>query len=214
MQGKLSFELSYCLDEDFDLERITIPIIGILSMVMEPELNIGFCFSISLEAKVHKTILNTQKILEKTEIKDEEEEEDEDDDDDTKLELKVSGKAEMSLSVSAGIIVCDTYIFYMAFLAGIKGLLGKGEIGYSLNINFNKGNIIVEKFFIFESFYISLFLKIEIKIKTPFVNFKFNIYIFNVPLFGIKTEVHDTITKILGKMIYEDFIENNKYQLP
>ena len=183
-------------------------------MVMEPELNIGFCFSISLEAKVHKTILNTQKILEKTEIKDEEEEEDEDDDDDTKLELKVSGKAEMSLSVSAGIIVCDTYIFYMAFLAGIKGLLGKGEIGYSLNINFNKGNIIVEKFFIFESFYISLFLKIAIEIKTPFANFKFNIYIFNVPLFGIKTEVHDTITKILGKMIYEDFIENNKYQLP
>ena len=70
MQGKLSFELSYSLDEDFGLQRITIPLIGILSMIMEPELNIGFCFSISLEAKVHKTILNSQKNLEKTEIKD------------------------------------------------------------------------------------------------------------------------------------------------
>lgn len=211
MQGKLSFELNYCLDEDFDLQNITIPIIGILSMVLEPELNIGFCFSISLKAKVHKTILNTQKILEKTEIK---EEDDDDDEDDTKLELKVLGKAEMSLSVSAGIIVCDTKIFYMAFLAGIKGLLGKGEIGFSLTINFNKGDIIIDKFAIYESFYISLFLKIAIEINTGFAKFKFNIYIFNIPLFGIKNEEHDTITKILGKMIYEDFIEYNKYQLP
>ena len=90
-----------------------------------------------------------QKFINKSEIKgNEEEEEDEDDDDDTKLELKVWGKAEESLSVSAGFVFFNTEIFYMAFLAGIKGLLGSGEIGFALTINFNKGDIIVDKFYI------------------------------------------------------------------
>ena len=124
MLGKLSFEFSYCLSNDFDLKEIIIPIIGIFNIVLEPEIELGFCFSLGIEAKVHKKILNTEYIINKSEIKGNEEEEDEDDDDDdTKLELKVWGKAEESLSVSAGFVFFNTEIFYMAFLAGIKGLL-------------------------------------------------------------------------------------------
>ena len=101
----------------------------------------------------------------------------------------------------------------MSILAGIEGLIGSGEIGFALTINFNKGNVIVDKFFIIKAFYISLFLKMKFEIKIGICEIKFVIYIFNMPLFGVKVEKHEIIKKILGKMIYEDFILNNNNQL-
>ena len=178
-------------------------------LVLEPELKFGICFAIGIESKIHKKLWDTDQY--KTILGEEEED---DEEDDTKLKLKIVGKGEESLAVSAGIIVCDTKVFYMAFLAGIKGLIGSGEIGFSLQINFNKGNIVVDKFYIIKSYYISLFFKIKIEISTGIVDFTFNIYIFDIPLFGILNVKHDILVKMLGKMIYENFILDNRYQLP
>ena len=178
---------------------------------MKPNITVGFYFSIGLEAKIHKQILDTDAIKYIVGEK-----EDDDEENDTKLTLKLVGKAEATLSVSVGIILGESP-FKMSILAGIEGLLGSGEIGFSLTINFNNGNIIIDKFYIYKAFYISLFLMIEIEIETSIIDFKFKIYIFNVPLFGIKIEMHSIFEKILGKMInnyfIKDYILKNKYQL-
>ena len=93
MLGKLSFELGYCLEKDFGelIDIPPIPIIGLLALVLEPELNFGFCFSIGLEAKIHKQILDKEKF--KYIVG--EEEDDDDDNNDTKLTLKILGKGEV-----------------------------------------------------------------------------------------------------------------------
>ena len=186
-----------------------IPIMGILNLYIEPEVYLGFCFGLDIEMK---SSFDQEAIIKKTGIMigDKEDEEEEDD---TKLTLKIMGKGEVSLSVSAGIVVCNTQIFSLAILAGIKGLLGSGEIGLGLIINISKGNVISDRFFVIKAFYVSLFLKLKIGIHTKFYDGEFDVFIFEVPLFGVKIEKHYIIKKILAKAIYEDFIKNNKYQL-
>ena len=140
--------------------------------------------------------------------------EDEEEEDDTKLTFKIIGKGEVSLSVSAGIVVCDTKVFSLAILAGINGLLGSGEIGLELIINISKGNVITDTFYVIKAFYISLFLKLKIGIHVKFYDDEFDVPIFDVPLFGVKVEKHYIIKKALAKAIYEDFIKKNKNELP
>ena len=120
-----------------------------------------------LYALIHSNI-RSNKLIKKTGIMIIDNDEEEEDEDDTKLILKVVGKGEVSLSVSAGIVVCDTKVFTLAILAGIKGLLGSGEIGLELLINISKGNIITDRFFVIKAFYVSLFLKLKIGIHTKF----------------------------------------------
>ena len=120
---------------------------------------------------------------------------DEDEEDDTKLKIKIVGKGEESLSVSAGIVLCDTRVFQLAILAGIKGLLGSGEIGLEVIINISKGNVITDTFFVIQAFYINLFLKLKMWIHVKSINKDYDFYIINVPLFGVKIEKHYIIRK-------------------
>ena len=210
-----TFDLFCPLEKDFakQIKQFLkpIPIMGILYLYIEPEVYLGFCFGLDIETK---SSFDQEFIIKKTGIMIIDNDEEEEDEDDTKLILKVVGKGEVSLSVSAGIVVCDTKVFTLAILAGIKGLLGSGEIGLELIINISKGNVITDRFFVIKAFYVSLFLKLKIGIHVKFYDNEFDVFIFEVPLFGVKIEKHNIIKKALAKAIYEDFIKNNKYQLP
>ena len=104
--------------------------------------------------------------------------------------------------------------FTFAILAGINGLLGKGEIGFGLIFNFSEKDIGIDKFWEVEAFYISCFLKIEVIIELEMVKFKFNIYILNYPIIGKKYGKHDIIyLKIFVNMLIDEFVNNNKNQL-
>ena len=103
---------------------------------------------------------NQKKIDKLLGIKTEEDDEDENEND-TIFIIKLSAKSEVSLSASVGIVLGDKS-FVLAILVWIKGLLGNGEIGVGLIINFNRADIFIDTFYEFEAFHISLFLKIEI----------------------------------------------------
>ena len=135
-----------------------------------------------------------------------------DDDDDTKLSLQVSGKGEVSLSAGAGISIGGGP-FTFSILAGIKGLLGSGEIGCVVTINLSKVEIEIDKYYIIKAFQISFFLKLEIEINIIFYKLSIEITIFDIPLFGILIKKHDIKTiKLLANML-EKFLTYSKNQL-
>ena len=219
MKGKLSIEYDHPLAEKNllpdDFEFIKIEILDPLCIVLEPTAKMGLYIGISIQKKFYDDIMDTDIIKKKLdkELGLKEEEEEEDDEDDTKVIAKISGKAEVSCAASAGIVLGDNG-FTFAILAGINGLLGKGEIGFGLIFNFSEKDIGIDKFWEVEAFYISCFLKIEVIIELAMVKFKFNIYILNYPIFGLKYGKHDIIyLKIFVKMLIEEFVNNNKNQL-
>ena len=203
MKGDLSFGFDYyfygtdfgnILKNEFPIFKKPIPIIGILKLVLDPEIKLGFYIGFEFKTHMYKQILNTSKWFH--EVKNDYED---DEEDDTKLSIKLVGKGECSLSVGVGIAE-NFGTVEISFLAGINGLLGSGEIGFSLDINFNKWKMSVDSFLVLKAFYISLFLKLKIEIDLKFYKFSIEIYIFKVPFFGEKFEKHKLIIKKLSIM--------------
>ena len=189
-----------------------IPIIGPLKIVLEPKIEMGFYISFEFETKLYKDIMNVTKKfdVDNDELIEVEESVNEDDDGDTKLRVKVSGEAEESMSVSVGFKENVLGIITLYFLAGIKGIFGRGEVGYSLEINFNKGIITTDRYYILYSFYFSFFLKLGMEIDLKFYKFGFEFYIFNVPLFGLKIEKHEVVVKTMIKLLFQLFVGSDK----
>ena len=195
MPKRKTFEIPLCpLEQDFS-EKLglyfpPIPIWAGLNLYIEPKIYLGFCFILGLETK---PFFDEEALIKKTGIlivdKYEEDEED------TKLVLKTAGKGEVSLSVSVGYVLSDTKTFSLAILAGIKGLLGSGEIGVELKINISRGNKIIDYYYILKAFYISLILKLKIGIHVKFFDKEFDVNIIDFPLFGVKIEKHFLIKK-------------------
>ena len=215
MEGKLSFSYKFKikeLDISNELKKIEIfdkgiTIIGPLKLVLEPEVKIGFYINFEFQSTIHKQIFNTSKYLK--EIKNEEED-DADDERDTKISVGVCGKGEQSMSVSIGIKEEIKPVLTLYFLAGIQGLLGSSEIGFKLEINLSKSIITIDRYIIKKSFYISLFIKMGMELNLQFYKFKFEIYIFNLKLFGIKGETHEITKKELAKLLFELNVLTNK----
>ena len=213
MEGKLSFSYKFKikeLDISDELKKIKIfdegiPLIGPLKLVLEPEVKIGFYINFEFQSTIHKQLFNTSKYLK--EIKDEE---DDDDERDTKISVGVCGKGEQSMSVSIGIKEEIKPVLTLYFLAGIQGLLGSAEIGFKLEINLSKSIITIDRYIIKKSFYISLFIKMGMELNLQFYEFKFEIYIFNLKLFGIKGETHEITKKELAKLLFELNVLTNK----
>ena len=114
---------------------------------------------------------------------------DDDDDNDNKFRISIAGKGEASMDIKVGIYLGESKSFLIGFSVGINGLLGSGEIGFALQYNFNKGIIELDNYYIIKAFGLRFFLKIEIKIEM-IISIQFEIYIFNVNLFGLKYEKH------------------------
>ena len=238
LKGQLSFAYSYDknLFEKKLFEDIKIPILPPLYIVIKSKVKIGFHIGFSFSSKLYDDIFESDMIKaklgenedygkNKKDKKDDEfyinfnvsyngndDDDEEDDDDDTKLSLQVSGKSEVSLSASSGISLGGGP-FTFSILAGIKGLLGSGEIGCEVTINLNKVEIEIDKYYVIKAFEISFFLSIEIEIKLVFFELSIEIEIFNIRLFGILFKKHDIKTiKLLANML-ENFLTYSKNQL-
>ena len=125
--------------------------------------------------------------------------EDDDDDNDSKFSISISGKGEVSLDIKVGIFLGEPNIILIGFSVGINGLLGSGEIGISLEYNFNKGIIKIDDYFIIKAFGLKFFLKMEFEIAI--ISYKFEFYIFNVDLCGINKEKHKLIQKLIQNFL-------------
>ena len=219
MKGKLSIQYDIPLKEinlikdDF----VPIPIIEPLCIVLEPAVKFGFYISLGFETKLYDDIIDTDIILKKLDeiIKGDDEEEEEDEyENDSKIIIKLSAKGEISCAASAGLVLGDQKSFLFSILAGIKGLLGSGEIGFGLIYNLDKTDVGIDRFYEIQAFHITLFVKIEIIINLLIVKFKFEIYIIKFPSFGLTHGKHDVIyLKVFAKKLYEQFIISNKNQL-
>ena len=215
MKGKLSSKIEIKLKvlKNSKLDKLLnkfnkpIPILSPLSLFLEPEINVGFYLCYEFQTKLYDDILDTEK-LEKT-IRNNKEEEGENE---TKLTIKIVGKAEVSMSVSVGIEI-SFKLFKMAIKAGIRGLIASGEIGVSIDIHIIKLNIKIDLFYKIKAFCFFVFLKIEFVIITPILNIKFEIFIFNLELFGIEYERHFNIKKYILKLI-EFILEYQLESLP
>ena len=239
LKGQLSFSYSYDKDlfEKKLFDDITIPILPPLCLVIQSKVKLGFHIGFSFSTKLYDDIFETDMIKMKLsenedygkdknddgfvvnynvtsdeDDDDDDDDEDDDDDDDTKLSLQVSGKGEISLSAGAGISI-GAGPFTFSILAGIKGLLGSGEIGCVVTINLSKVEIEIDKYYIIKAFQISFFLKLEIEINIIFYKLSIEIPIFDIPLFGILIKKHDIKTiKLLANML-EKFLTYSKNQL-
>ena len=114
------------------------------------------------------------------------------------------------MSVSIGIKEEVKPVLTLYFLAGIQGLLGSAEIGFNPGINPSKSIITIDRYVIQKSFCVSLFIKMGMELNLQFYKFKFEIYIFNLNLFGIKSETHETTKKELAKLLFELNVLINK----
>ena len=204
-KNSVKYEIEYCLEKDFSepinkiLKKFNIPIFPPIELRLSATISLGFCAGLEFELSLKDDSDSIGKIYSFDLDEDNEQNEDED----SKLELKVVGKGEVSLSVKVGVFGEPPLI--ISFFAGIKGLLGRGEIGCSMELNLNKLSVTVDSFYKIEAFFIYFFLKIEIEFKILVYNFKIEFYIFNQPLFGIKFEHHNIIKKALAKLIYKGF---------
>ena len=146
MKGKLEFE--YEFSKEYYLDKLInelipetmrqIPIFGPLKLFLDPKIFVGFYIKFGFEAKLYDNIFNSDKIYWVTK---------DDEDEESKFSITVSGKGEVSLDVSVGIKTPSTGPYQISFLAGINGVLGSGEIGFSLEFNLEKFDIMVDSFY-------------------------------------------------------------------
>ena len=207
MKGKLSYNFELCKEIDFadkikkkfPLFSEPIPIIGPLKLVLDPKIILGFCIGYEFETKLYDNILDTDKIFKEiSNVKEKDKDEDE-----NKFAKKVVGKGEASMDIAVGIVEPDKGPIKISFLAGINGLLGSGEIGFSLGINLKNLGIDVDSFFTIQACVINVFLKLEIEIDIEFYKLEFEFFIFNIKLFGIKYEQHNIIRKMITELIFD-----------
>ena len=182
MKGKLSFEFKFLgkidfgdkLAEKFPIFKTPIPLILPLKLVLKPRIILGFSVSFKFETKLYETILNTDKIFKEiSNVKNEKEKKG-----DTKFTFTEKGEGEASMDIGLGIVEPNSGPVKISILVGINGLLGRGEIGYSLQLNLQNFNFNIDTFFIIEAFAISFFLKLEFEIDVAFYKMTFTIYIF------------------------------------
>ena len=166
MKGKLSFEFKFLgkidfgdkLAEKFPIFKTPIPLILPLKLVLKPRIILGFSVSFKFETKLYETILNTDKIFKEiSNVKNKKEKKG-----DTKFTFTEKGEGESSMDIGLGIVEPNSGRVKISILVGINGLLGRGEIGYSLQLNLQNFNFNIDTFFIIEAFAISFFLKLEL----------------------------------------------------
>ena len=205
MKGKLEFE--YEFSKEYYLDKLInelipetmrqIPIFGPLKLFLDPKIFVGFYIKFGFETKLYDNIFNSDKIYWVTK---------DDEDEESKFSITVSGKGEVSLDVSVGIKTPSTGPYQISFLAGINGVLGSGEIGFSLEFNLEKLDIMVDSFYAIKACFISVFLMLKIKIDLKFYKMEFEFYIFNEPIFGLEKKWHHIVKKMIAEII---FMENN-----
>ena len=230
-KGQLKFEYEVCpLEQDFSdlinkiLDQFKIPIFPPIELRLHSTVKLGFCIGLEFETSLYDKLKDSPQILLSIDVKEDfeddedaeanldyndndDEDDDEDDCEDSKFKIDLYGKGEVSLSVDVGIFGEPPVI--ISFFAGINGLLGSGRIGCSVELNLNKLSISVDTYYVIQAFCVSFFLKIQIEFSVLIFSFKFEFYIFNIPLFGFKFEKHHIVKKILAKLLYEGFNQNN-----
>ena len=207
-----------------------IEIFSPLIIFLQPKITLGFEISVEFTTKLYEEIESPIGITiklksgdddkDKDKNKDEEiqtfipnsddfnyddvddDDEDEDEVGDSKITITVVGKGEVSLAVNAGISIGVPNVFTISFLTGIQGLLGSGQIGFSLELDLRKLKIKVDSFYVIKAFYITFFLKLRIEINLVFTSYEFEIYIFTEQLKGLKLEKHKLTLKDIAKLIY------------